>query len=423
MKVLLVNTSERIGGAAVACNRLMEALKKNDIKTKMLVRDKQTDQLTVVALRTPKWLQVWRFVWERFVIWAANGFGNRKNLFAVDIANTGADITKMPEFKEADIIHLHWINQGMLSLNSIRRILESDKPVVWTMHDMWECTAICHHAHTCQRFKEECGNCPLLRYPADNDLSHKVFVKKKRIFDKHHFDVIAVSKWLANQVSTSSLLKKKRITVVPNTLSLDEFHGVDKAEARMALNLPADKHIVLFGAARIDDPIKGIQYLLKALRLLVEEGRFNKDELHLVMFGEIKFPQELLPRIPISYKHLGTIKDTDILSRLYSAADVTVSASLYETFGQTLIEAQACGCVPVSFGNSGQADIIRHKHNGYIADYLSAESLANGIEWGINKSGTSISKEEMRNEVERKYASDVVAKQYIEVYKRCLKTK
>ena len=51
MRVLIINTSERIGGAAIAAHRLMEALKNNGIKAKMLVRDKQTDQISVVQLK------------------------------------------------------------------------------------------------------------------------------------------------------------------------------------------------------------------------------------------------------------------------------------------------------------------------------------------------------------------------------------
>ena len=135
MRVLLINTSERIGGAAVAASRLMESLKNNGIKAKLLVRDKQTDQITVVSL-SRNWRMVWKFVWERIVIWKANHF-KRDNIFAVDIANTGTDITSLPEFQQADVIHLHWINQGMLSLRNIENILASGKPVVWTMHDMW----------------------------------------------------------------------------------------------------------------------------------------------------------------------------------------------------------------------------------------------------------------------------------------------
>ncbi|BDW75609.1 hypothetical protein BFINE_14040 [Bacteroides finegoldii DSM 17565] len=93
----------------------------------------------------------------------------------------------------------------------------------------------------------------------------------------------------------------------------------------------------------------------------------------------------MLPSIPVSHTYMGWVSQAEELSQIYSAADVAVSASLYETFGQTLIEAQSCGCLPVSFGNSGQADIIRHKENGYLADYQSAESLADGIKWDLPK--------------------------------------
>ena len=140
MRGLIINTSERIGGAAIAANRLMEALKGKGIKAKMLVRDKQTDQVTVVPLKK-SWRHIWQFVWERVIIWKANPF-KKHNLFAVDIASMGTDITSLPEFQQADVIHLHWINQGMLSLKDIQKIIDSGKPVVWTMHDMWPITGI-----------------------------------------------------------------------------------------------------------------------------------------------------------------------------------------------------------------------------------------------------------------------------------------
>lgn len=119
MRVVIINTSERIGGAAIAASRLAEALKNSGIKVKMLVRDKQTDHVGVVALKK-SWRKIWQFVWERLIIWKTNQF-KRENLFAVDIANTGTDVTSLPEFRQADVIHLHWINQGMLSLKDIRK--------------------------------------------------------------------------------------------------------------------------------------------------------------------------------------------------------------------------------------------------------------------------------------------------------------
>ena len=150
MRVLIVNTSERTGGAAVAASRLMKALNNNGVKAKMLVRDKETDALTVVGLPKSPMLH-WHFLWERFVIFCRLHF-SRKHLFEIDIANAGTDITKLREFQEADIIQLHWINQGMLSLGGIRKILQSGKPVVWTMHDIWPATAICHLTMGCHYY-------------------------------------------------------------------------------------------------------------------------------------------------------------------------------------------------------------------------------------------------------------------------------
>ena len=63
MRVLIVNTSDRSGGAAVAANRLMMALNNNGVKAKMLVRDKLSDSLTVIALPKSPLLH-WHFLWE-----------------------------------------------------------------------------------------------------------------------------------------------------------------------------------------------------------------------------------------------------------------------------------------------------------------------------------------------------------------------
>ncbi len=414
MKVLLINTSEQTGGAAIAAGRLLDSLNAAGVDARMLVAHRETGHRRVIVAGKP-WQWFFAFLWERITIWTNNLF-SRKNLFTVSIANTGIDVTRQPEFREADVIHLHWINQGMLSLKGIREILESGKPVVWTMHDMWPCTAICHHAYTCEAFKSECRRCRFLRFPGDNDLARRTFGKKARTFGAGKMRFVAVSSWLARQAGQSALLKGKPVEVIPNALPTDRFTLLDRAECRQLLNLPADRHVILFGAARIDDPIKGLDTLNEALRLLTERGRFRREELLLVLFGHVKFPERALPNIPIDYKYIGIVNGTDALSRVYSAAEVTVSASHYETFGQTLVEAQACGCLPVSFGNSGQADIIRHKENGFLAEYPSAESLAEGIAWGLTEGQAKVSREELRREVERRYAGDVVAASYIDLY-------
>src|SRR3712207_5089480 len=125
MRVLIVNTSEKTGGAAVAANRLKDALNNNGVKAKMLVRDKESDDITVVGLPKSPWMR-FNFLWERLCIYFHLRF-NKARLFEIDVANAGFDITSLPEFKEADVIHLSWINQGMLSLRGIRKILRSEE--------------------------------------------------------------------------------------------------------------------------------------------------------------------------------------------------------------------------------------------------------------------------------------------------------
>lgn len=131
----------------------------------------------------------------------------------------------------------------------------------------------------------------------------------------------------------------------------------------------------MFGAARIDAPIKGFEYLKQALRIIAERKPEMVADMLLMVFGGCK-DETVLEDIAIQSVWLGKINGESELAKLYSAADVAVSSSLYETFGQTLIEAQACGCMPVSFAGSGQQDIIEHKHTGYLAEYKSAEDLA-----------------------------------------------
>ncbi|HIZ27488.1 MAG TPA: glycosyltransferase [Candidatus Barnesiella merdipullorum] len=416
MNVLIVNTTDRNGGAAIAARRLGDALSRAGVEVTMLVLDKYGDDSRTFAV-APHWKGRLSFLFERLIIWVNNGF-SRKNLFKVSTASTGFDITATDAFREADIVHLHWVNQGLLSLKSLDRIFRSGKPVVWTMHDMWECTSICHHAHGCNRFKSACHDCGFLRYPSRHDLAARVFRRKMEVFRPADVTWIAVSHWMARQARASALLAGKRVEVIPNTLSLSQFELLDRDESRRQLSLPRDKRIVLFGAVRVDDPIKGFPLLMEALRLLLERQEY-RDRIHLVFFGRVKNPQEVYPLIPTSYTDVGWVDNPRQMSLLYSAADVAVSASSYETFGQTLAEAQACGCMPVSFGNSGQADIIRHGETGYLVPEHTAESLAEGIARAL-ESGGNIPRERLRSEALSRYSEKTVARQYQQLYSELL---
>ena len=420
MRVLIINTSEATGGAAIAASRLTDALNHHGVKARMLVRDKQTDHVTTNAIPARLQLRI-AFLWERLRIWVANRL-HRKGLWAVDIANAGFDVTRLPEFREADIIHLHWVNQGLLSMRQIERILRSGKPVVWTLHDFWPVCAICHHPADCTHYTTHCHSCPQLAAPHTHDLSWKVFEQKSAAYAQAPLTFVAVSQWVEERARQSALAAHHPIEVIPNTIPTSLFHPMDKQQARAHLGIPADARVIVFGAARIDQPIKGLGRLLTALSRLAQANTqvpspTASAPLHLLLFGTCK-DNALLQHIPCPYTHVGTVDNTDTLCRIYSAADVVVSASAYETFGLTLAEAMACGCTPVSFDRGGQTDIIEHRVNGYLAHYPDVDDLATGIQWAFD---AELPLEVLRHSIATRFGEETVARRHIELYEQVSK--
>ncbi|MDO5832950.1 MAG: glycosyltransferase, partial [Methanobrevibacter sp.] len=196
------------------------------------------------------------------------------------------NIANLPEFKEADVIHLHWINQGMLSLTDIRRIIESGKPIVWTMHDMWPFTGICHYAGECKKYMSLCKNCPLLYKGSSKDLSYQTFNKKKKMLEGSHISFVACSQWLEKMAKESHLFQNHFVTNIPNAINTNLFKPRNKKLSRENLQLPQDKKLLLFGSMKTTDKRKGIDYLVKACEILAKEQPNFCKNLEVVILGQ-----------------------------------------------------------------------------------------------------------------------------------------
>ena len=420
MRVLILNTSEKTGGAAVAANRLMDALNNNGVKAKMLVRDKETDNISVVGL-SQSLIQQWRFLWERLVIFF-HLHCTRKHLFEIDIANIGTDITKMREFKEADVIHIHWINQGFISLNVIRKILDSGKPVVWTMHDIWPATGICHLAMDCRKYASRCSNCRILPGGGgDKDLSYKVWRKKKGIYDMYDISFVACSKWLASEASRSALHAGHPVTAIPNTLDTRTYCPGDRTMAANAVQLPSDKKVILFVSQRATNPNKGMDFLVEACHILIEKHPDMKDNTVVAVLGG--HSEDVVEKIPFKVFPLGYVNDTRRIVDVYRSVDVFVLPSLSENLPNTIMEAMACGVPSVGFRVGGIPEMIDHVRTGYVAKYRDADDLAEGIYWTLNVADRESVRMNCLAKVAACYSQHSVALRYIEVYNQALALK
>lgn len=419
MKVVIVNTATYGGGAAIAARRLMIALQKSGIDTQMLVRDKMADDGNAVSVDRPGWrhrLNHFRFIWERFVIWATNRF-SRDNLFAVSLADTGIDISTYQEIRDADIIHLHWINHGFISLRDIEKLESLGKPIVWTMHDMWPCTGICHHARLCTNYQQGCGNCFFLKVPGKNDLSHRVWLRKKKLhYERIAF--VACSQWLHDRAERSSLMEFSTIKSIPNPIDITLFTPIEKAAARRLFSFDEGKFYILFGTVKLSDPRKGGEYFCQAIEQLVEAYPDLKEKIEIVFLGNPD--SQLSARFPVTVYTAGYLTDQEKIMNLYNAVDLFVTSSLEENLPNTIMEAMACGTPVVGFETGGIPEMIDHKQNGYVAQYKDSKDLMKGIYWCLWHADYQLLRQEARKKVINCYSEDRVAGEYINLYQSLL---
>lgn len=419
MKIALICKSDSTGGAAVVTFRLMNALRANGMDARMIVTEKKSGSPHVIEAASQNKSLV-PFLAERLRIFAGNGF-NRKTLFRIDTASDGLPLHRIPFVREADVICLNWVNQGVVSLKGIRKLAALGKPLVWTMHDMWNMTGICHHAGYCQKFlgpRGECGDCPLLEHKASkNDLSHKVWQHKKNLYDSVNINFVAVSTWLADTARKSSLMHDSDISVIPNAFDTTTI----SLPTKTAVSGNRDSARIIFGAARIDDPVKDHHTLVEATKILADKYPQEAKRLELVTFGSLKDP-DALKGVAIRHTHLGRISPEEIRD-IYESGSVVVSTSEWETLPGTLIEGQAWGCVPVALDHGGQPDIIDHLSTGYLAPWSdnrkeNALRIAEGILWGTNNRNSVI--QTMQQSVIEKFAENTVAEKYIRLFRKLL---
>lgn len=416
MKILILNTAEHTGGAAVAANRLLRALLRQGVSALMLVRDRATDDPAVVSLdqgAVRRWLNFLYFVWERLVIYLCNKL-NKRNLFQVSIANTGINIRRTAAFREADVIHIHWINQGFLSLDEIARIIASGKRVVWTLHDLWPATAICHYPGDCVKYRTDCSACPMMSENPLVDLAKRVARRKGKI-DWRRVTFVGCSEWIARTARESVWLREARFVSIPNPIDTTLFRPIDRREARQRLGLPEGKRLILFAAAKLSDTRKGAAFLLEACRLLAAE---MEGELEIILMGSDA--TELSALSPVPVRALGYISGAAELAVAYSCADLFVIPSLEDNLPNTIMEAMACGTPCVGFRTGGIPEMIDHEVNGYVAASRDSADLARGIAWVLRHPEPGNLSVACREKVMRRYQESVVAKKYIALYQELI---
>lgn len=416
IEILTVSTSDGIGGAARAAYRIFKAVQALGIKDRMLVKNRCTTDETVVELSTfkPRLPFYSLYDWIRTKVknqlqhrsW--NRYPHRKAIFLSDLRSEplhGA-LQKI----DYDVLHLHWCNLRFLPFSELKKV---GKPIVWTLHDTWAFTGICHYFDDCPKYQTECGACPLLASNDANDLSRAVFRKKREYYEGLDLHIVTPSRWLADCVKKSALLGRCPVSVIPNCIDVDTFSPRDRNEACRHFDLPTDRRYILYGAmGATTDPRKGFAELIAAMAMMDEDASLSDVEL--VVFGSDRPLQALTLRRKIHY--LGLLSREEDIVAAYCLSSVMVVPSLSENLSNSIMEALSCGVPVAAFNIGGNSDMIQHRENGYLAKEKDCRDLADGIRYLLHNPNRGTFAANARRWVLEHYTVSSVAKQYVELY-------
>ena len=410
MKVIHLNYSDIIGGAARGAYRVHLSLRKSGVDSRMWVNQSVSGDFTV------------EIPLNKFQRTVAKVYSYLVKLFIKILKTENLTLHSPQIFSsrwvkkinncDADIIHLHWTQNEMLSISDISSI---KKPIIWTLYDMW---AFCGAEHYTSEFRWKYGYQNRNRPTYESGFDLNLWTWRRKINNwKKPINIITPSQWLGNCVKESKLMNNWPIQVIPLPIDTDFWKPLKKNLAREALDLPKELPIVLFGA------VGGGQDLRKGFDLLLASLKFLSDNQHtkniqLVVFGQTK--PKILPNLNFSIHYIGHLYDDITLRTLYSAADVMIVPSRLEAFGQTASEAQACGTPVVAFDNGGLKDIILHLQTGYLANSFDTQDLANAIIWSLEQCKNNTINIQSRNEAIRRFSYEIVAEQYKKIYERLL---
>lgn len=420
MNVLIVNTTLHTGGASIAAGRLAEALRGAGCAVRVLTRGHRVSQRL-------------QFVWERLEALYYTGF-DYPNVFAVDHGGCGTDITRLPDFEWADVVHLHWINQAMLGLRDIKTLVvrcrQENKRLVWTLHDIWPATGICHLPGDCGRWMAACGDCPKLKRNAltrllplcgrsQHDVSERVFRKKRQIYREGEITFVACSKYLAGLVRRSPLMQGQEVVDIANPLDTDFFSPSktqgERRALRERLSLPAGKTIVLFVAYNVDDGNKGFGFLADAVDFLTARRPDLLQSLCVVAVGKNATAHRR--RFRCEMQPFEYVSDRGTMCDLYRTADFFAMPSLMENLPNTIAEAKACGLPVVASRVGGIVQMVRHGIDGYLVPPADSAALSAALETLLLHPRRHLLSAEARNDAVETYSTAKVARRYMELYR------
>lgn len=363
MKVLHIARSDG-WGAGTAAVRLHQGLLRQGISSAFLCLNKTTPIDEVYQYPSVIPLPLGRRVLRKLGLHKSRREKNSKTLDrlqgqyeAFTFPDTDYQVLSHDLVRQADIINLHWI-ANFVDIPSF--FPQTDKPVVWTLHDMNPFQGGFHYHEDVIRNQSTMGTYEELLKT----------MKRQALSSFNRLTVVTPSRWLLNRSAKSDVLGKFPHRHIPYGLDLDVFKPYDNREMKAKLGIPASQRLALFISEDMNNRRKGFDILLTTLAA----GSFGDN----VLFGAVGNWRQ--GNEPPGIRLFGRVSDPAKLAELYSAADLFILPSREDNFPNVMLEALACGTPVLSFSEGGMAEVIKTGVNGILLNEISAVSLGKGLD-------------------------------------------
>lgn len=403
MKVLHIST-HLTGGAALAALRLDQALLDNGVDTRVLTLDDEIGKKHTVQYKPlldfcrPKRLaKVIKSLLYKLNLgmgryWhihdEARKHGECQYTYPISLYR----VERHPLVKWADIIHLHFCDDFINYPTFFKNV---KKPIVWTLHDIGIGYGGFHYKNDYERLL------PYFRQIEYNFIK----IKRTALLKNQHIHLVSLSQEMYDLTKGIDYIKGKPNTIIPNSVDTNCFLLLDRYKSRDDLGLPQEKTILLFVSEYVETLSKGLDLLKQVIE------SFNNNNLLLGIVGN--YNKETPLKDTIDTRYFGKISDPKTMSKLYSASNYLVVPSSQESFGQTPLEAMACGTPVVVFPTGAMKEYVLPRY-GVVCKDCSLEALKDGIEEALNKSYDGY---QLRKYVTDNFSPSKIAQMYITVYK------
>lgn len=404
MKVLIISEHGRAhgSGAVVAMHRLHTGLLKAGVESVIACRKRELDTPDIVELPRSDRL-------EDFL----GMFSWRIGLNDVQCLSS-FKIKKSKPFLDADIVNIHGWHTNFFNYLALPG-LAARKPVIGTMHDMWNITGHCATSFDCERWKTGCGKCPYpdVFPPIGRDATALEWKLKNWVYRRSDITFVAPSAWLLN-LARESMIKEYDVRQIPNGVDHQVYQPLDKPLCRQQLGLPQDKYVIMFVSVALNSWAKGGDLMVRALEALPQR---IKEHSILLLMGERG--EEFAQACGIPALALGYVHDDHKKAVIYSAADVLVQPSRAESQSLVILEAMACGTPVVAFNTGGMPEIVSAGPGGLIADAENVDQLSQGIIRLLeDRTLNETLRQSARRSVVENYSLDLHCQRYIALYRQ-----